>query len=105
MSSLAVRWPLPGAPCDLHGVFVTWFHLLSFALVMLIFVERVVKAWNVTLHTATFNTHAFVVVISVVVWATDLLVALLPVLGIGWVQRGFGMDTYSQDVVWVQPRC
>ena len=72
---------------------------------MLIFVERVVKAWNVALHTATFNTHAFVVVISVVVWATDLLVALLPVLGIGWVQRGFWMDTYSQGIVWVQPMC
>ncbi|KAL8569317.1 hypothetical protein ACOMHN_024265 [Nucella lapillus] len=93
VAALIHEWPLSDTFCTIHGILVTWFHLLSFALIILIFVERVVKAWNPQLHSSTFNTHLFVVVISVIVWAWDLLISLLPILGIG----SIAFDTYQSQ--------
>ncbi|XP_062608932.1 uncharacterized protein LOC134270700 [Saccostrea cucullata] len=82
VTALAKSWIMSEPVCYAHAVMSTWLMLVSFGLVCFCLIERTVKQKNPKLHHAVFDSNVGVSITSVLIWAVDLGVAILPVFGI-----------------------
>ncbi|XP_061172001.1 G-protein coupled receptor 84-like [Saccostrea echinata] len=95
VTALAKSWIMSEPVCYIHAVMSTWLMLVSFGLVCFCLIERAVKQKNPKLHHAVFDSNLGVSITSVMIWAIDLGVAILPVFGISHI----AYDVYQASCV------
>ncbi|XP_061164471.1 G-protein coupled receptor moody-like [Saccostrea echinata] len=87
VAAFAKAWYLTDYFCYVHAGLIIWFHLVTFGLLSVMFVERMVKITNTDLYVKVFNSSRVVTLISALVWTFTALitgVALTPWLTISY---------------------
>lgn len=74
VAAFAKAWYLTDYFCYVHAGLIIWFHLITFGLLSVMFVERMVKITNTDLYARVFNSSRVVSLLSVFVWSFTMLV-------------------------------
>lgn len=74
VAAFSKTWYLTDYYCYVHGGLILWFHLVTFGLISVMFVERMVKITNTNLYAKVFTSSRVVSLLSALVWIFTLLV-------------------------------
>lgn len=74
VSAFAKTWYFGDYFCYVHAGLIIWFHLVTFGLLAVMFVERMVKITNKDLYIKVFNSSRVVSLLSALVWIFTALV-------------------------------
>jgi uncharacterized membrane protein len=74
VAAFAKAWYLTDYFCYVHAGLIIWFHLVTFGLISVMFVERAVKITNMDLYVKVFNSSRVVSLMSVLVWGFTMIV-------------------------------
>lgn len=74
VAAFSKTWYFTDYFCYVHGGLILWFHLVTFGLLSVMFVERMVKITNTNLYAKVFTSSRVVTLLSALVWVFTLLV-------------------------------
>lgn len=89
------KWQLSDYVCKFHGTIFTTCYLISFGLLILLAVERVVRAKNFDIHDRFFLRSNGIKYLSVLIWFIAVAIACIP--HSGWVKISY--DFYQASCI------
>ncbi|KAK3099209.1 hypothetical protein FSP39_001012 [Pinctada imbricata] len=82
-------WELGSYVCSTHAVAITWFYLVTFGMLTVLFLERTIKIKKPELYERIFQSSRCVNIMSITVWVVDLGIACIALTD--WVKVEYNM--------------